>query len=178
MAHAEPAKIYGMAQDRTGAPIFIDIVHHTIHAGGHYTVTNSGSKDASGSLDLMLVTPPANLGEIHLECATSASNAGQYFLYEGVTTSNDGTAVTINNNKRTSLNQSACKAYHTPTVTATGTNLETHQVGASSGATRVGGTTESRNEYILKPETKYLLRYTATNNTTLISHTMAYYEVI
>jgi hypothetical protein len=168
---------WGSPQDHdTGALITIDAVHAAVHTGDHFTAVYSATKNAAQSLDMCIITPDVDK-EWHIIFTTSASDAGTLYLYKDSILADSGTAVTPANNNFNSATLPEATVGHTPTVTAVGTIVEQYNLGATSGPVRFGGTSSARNEYILKRNSKYLVRYTATNNNTVISHIMAWYEV-
>lgn len=147
--------------DTTGAPIFMDVVHHEVHEGEmfHAAYTN-GSVANGASLDMMLTT---GAKEAHTSWEEVAGGLVTVYLYEGVTTSAEGTAVTAYNMHRGKVNTPTGTVTHTPTVTATGTTaLINGRIlpGGTSPQTRVGGGIRSGSEWILEPSTKYLMRVT------------------
>jgi len=150
----------------------IDWGHYKVHASKHFFIADWTSVSGAGTAyNLLLVT---NASFPHLTLSLSAQAAFTYELYEGTTTSSDGTAVTGFNNNRNSAGASVMTAFHTPTVTAVGTLLARRQL--SSGA-REGGGEDRETELILKTGTKYLLRFIKTDaGSGTVAWTLNWYE--
>jgi len=141
----------------TDALLTVDYDHHEIHSGGHFFV--EGWQDVDGAatvVDFLWVVPntakwPHALWELAGEAEFTLS------LYEGVTTSNDGTPVTIfNSNRNLTTKVATVTAFSAPTVTNTGTLILTDIMGAA----RSSGSTARNHEFIGKQNTKYLFRIT------------------
>lgn len=162
--------------DTVGALITIDTVHHEVHEGEMFTVEHSASVTNTNSLDILFT-----IGNKTAHTGISVSAGGQItgYLYEAPTASG-GTALTIYNMNRTSSNVSEAIATHTPTVSATGSvALINGRVlpGGATNQTRVGGSARTGAEWILKSNTKYLLRITNTSGGTIvINPVIEFYE--
>ena len=121
---------------------------------------------ASASVaEVLVVTPNVAPETWHISFRVYMSKEGHAHLFESVTTSADGTAVGFNNKNRQSTCTSGIVIKHTPTVTNDGTQLKVEQVGAK----KVGGGNED-SDWLLKANTKYLVRATseeAANNITI-----------
>lgn len=150
--------------EETGASIGIDIVHHEVHEGemrhGGYTVSSLGN---GASLDLLL-----DVGAVDAHSTWEVFAGGQVAvsLWESPTVGSLGTALPVWNMNRSVTTTAASALYHTPSVTATGTiTLVNARIlpGGTSPTTRVGGGIRSGAEWILAPETAYLMRVTNTS---------------
>ena len=157
------------------APVTISFEHHVIHEGYHYIATYSATLGAAATLRMLMVTPPEATADIHLFYEASNGLGGTWILYEDTATSNDGTPVTAVNSKRESPNTATLKVYHTPTVTSPGTALTTFISGSGN---RGGGSDKRDSELILKPDTKYLLQFTADGNNTPAAANLLWYELL
>ena len=78
-------------------------------------------------------------------------------LYEGITVSADGTPVVVANRNRTSSNVALSTVFRAPTVTDLGLQLLDDIAVGGTGPLAPGVST-SVAEWVLKPNTKYLLR--------------------
>jgi len=133
--------------------------HHEVHSGSAYFTGNYVDLSNGQVYDILFVTPnTTSYAHMIFEIATEAEAMFQY--YEGVTTSADGTALNMFCRNRQKDNTPAVTFYHTPTVTATGTLIGQGIFGSGKSA---GGQIRDSNEFVLKPNTKYMLR--VTNNT-------------
>jgi hypothetical protein len=121
----------------------------------------NGSIASSGNFDILLVT-----GSIspHLGVMVDISAAATLSIYEGVTYSASGSAISSYNANRTSTNTTVQSFYNGPTITGTGTALMTqHYIPGGSTGNASGGTSTDFariTEFILKTSTAYLFRVT------------------
>lgn len=165
----------------TGAALAIDTIHHEVHEGEMFHCSHTGaSVSNAASVDVLLVTGAAV--ETHATWEIFAGGQVTIYLYEAptVTEGNEGTALTAYNMKRDSDNTPDALLYHTPTVGATGsTALVNGRIlpGGTNPTTRVGGGIRSGAEWILAPDTLYLLRVTNTSGGTIaINLVLEWYE--
>jgi hypothetical protein len=145
-------------------PIYagLEFDHAQIHLGHGFTHSSlHTSLAAAASLDHVLLT--GNFA-VHLRLASfQASNApGTVLIYEGPTTSGGSTG-TIMNRNRVSTKTSQCTITEAPTVTDVGTQLDVAYLPAASNQSGLSDDL-GRDEIILKPNTKYLFRYTNGDN--------------
>lgn len=150
----------------------IDIAHARIHTSQHYNLYDTSAITTGNNKDYHLVTPNTTT---RMHCVHSVSTDGKATItfYEGATTSANGTALTIFNNDRNSANTATLAIYEDPTVTGVGTALSVELAGSSQKA---GGEVRSEGEFILKQNTKYLLRITAGANIDQVTQ-FHWYEV-
>ena len=144
--------------DISNVPVSIDWVHHQIHLGNLFSFSNISAVSANHVLEF-LVSTGASMP--HLRPILQSDDACRLDLYEGTTTSNDGTPGTIYNRNRNSARTLTATVFVTPTLTADGTLIHSEQLQTAKGS--YGGKDEWDREFILKPNTKYLLRFTAGN---------------
>lgn len=144
--------------------VTIDAAHHEQHEGYGFTFTDGPTTLASSGTRTILVA--VGVGGIHFVPQIDASLSGIWHIYEGPTCSANGTAVTVFNRFRSSLNASTTTVYHTPTCTADGTQIEAGNVGSGGASNRLGGSSGTRYEFLLTPAQKYLVRFTADSNST------------
>lgn len=139
----------------------VDYAHHEIHEGDHYFIKGWMDLTNAQVFDF-LATTPNTLKWAHMIVAFSSEAESHITIYEGTTTSADGTAVTAVNRDRNSTNTAALVVTHTPTVTNVGTQIASYKMGSMQKA---GGEVRGNNELVLKQNTKYLIRIT--NDTAL-----------
>lgn len=133
------------------------LVHNGVIAQASYRVA-SVNNDAN--LDLLVVTADANV-HINVEFV----GGGDFFLsvYEGVTTSNNGTGLILYNTNRQSTTTYTTTVFHTPTVSDTGTEIRSLYIAGGTGGNSIGGSDGDlarAPEVLLKKNTKYLYRAT------------------
>lgn len=163
--------------DETGAAVMIDTVHHEVHEGEMFHAGYSvASVSNAASVDLLITT---GAGDAHTVFDVFAGGQATVYLYEAPTVIG-GTGLTEYNMKRASAITTTVAVAHTPTVTDTGTiALVAGRIlpGGTSAQTRVGGGIRSGTEWILKPNTSYLLRSTNTSGSAIaINVTAEWYE--
>lgn len=141
----------------------IDYAHHEIHSGSHFKAGYQNiALDNNDTLDLLFVTPNTTKWA-HFVMTAKATAKCSVAIYEGTTTSADGTAVTIWNRNRNSIKTPTVVVTHTPTVTSVGTKMAEHWMG-TDGKDPQGGDARGDSEFMLKQNTKYLVRLTAEDN--------------
>lgn len=147
--------------------------HHEIHSGSSYTADRNVELANGATTDILLVTPDTTkyahfLYEFEVQAETS------FTIYEAVTAT-AGTAIVVTNRNRNVTNPATMTLSHTPTGITTGsTILRQHHLGAGKS---LGGGVRGNHEFILKRNTKYLIRITnLTVNTNWVSIILDWYE--
>lgn len=156
----------------SGAVGVIDSAHLEVHAGRHFYAEHNATINSGANLDVLFVTPAAGL-YAHMVVSAQVSDTATMYLYEGVTTSNDGTALGEFNRNRASSIEATVVATHTPTVTDTGTLIRQRSL---SSAVNETGANRDDQEIILAPETKYLLRIASGANSNVCYAMGDWYE--
>ena len=128
----------------------------------------------NGDVIEMLINVPTGTFP-HILCEISSATEGYFEVYEGTTTSADGTSLTRLNRSRDSTNTANMTMFHTPTITTDGTKIWDGFFG-SAGTSETGGISRSNNEFILKQNTKYLIRYTSESNNNRFKGMVDWYE--
>lgn len=144
----------------SGARETIDYAHHEIHEGKSFIVSDETTSVANNAtVDFLVVT---GVKFPHLVMEVEGDLGLRIQAYEAVTASNNGTALTPVNRNRNSSYVSTVSVYKGPTGLGSITNLLlTHRSGTSANTGRVGGTSRETAEWVLKDNTKYLLRVTS-----------------
>ena len=95
------------------------------HEGKHFkTGYLNEDLDDADTLEVLFVTP--NTTEwAHWTLKAEIVGYAKVEIFEGTVTADDGTAITRLNRNRNSLIESSTLAYHTPTITTTGTKITT-----------------------------------------------------
>ena len=138
----------------TGAMACLDYEHVEIHSGDHYFIKDWTDIPGSSTVDFLVVTPNTTKWA-HMIIEFTFEAEANITVYEGATTSADGTAITINNRQRNSVNTAGITAYTGPTVTTTGTAIARYKYGSGKST---GGAARASAELVLKQNTKYLIR--------------------
>jgi hypothetical protein len=151
----------------TGALVVIDVAHHEVHEKEMFNGTDNVATGTAR--DLLIVT---GAKYVHMSTEIVADGKVKTLLYKSTTTSASGTSIpTFNKNDASNLTAVAT-IFHTPTVTAAGTLMDTILTG--SGA-KAGGISRSTDERVLKPNSKYLYRAAFAANTDVV-HRFTFYE--
>ena len=152
----------------------IEAEHATIHDGTHFTVSVLAT--TSSYLTLAYTTPASTTRKrIHLVYAANADKAGVVTFYEAGSVS-AGSSITAINNDRESATTDPGTWKKDPTITTWGSALETHSLGTSQNTpARPGGGANARNEWYLKYNTTYILRFAADTATTRTEITVPFY---
>lgn len=156
----------------SGALITVANSTRRIFDGNMFTCTHIEIVANNNSATVHIVTPATPT--VYLTGHIASIGLSRYFFYENPTTSNNGTELAEYNRDRNSSATPAVALYHTPTVSDTGTLIQSGYLGAKGAM----GERMEDNEWILKPSEQYLLRLTnlsGTNNYYTI--TLDWYEV-
>ena len=136
-----------------------DITHIRTHEGKMYAFSHlvpDVSPIADNASLSILISVGAN--EANIVFAASVGGACEIIMTEGVTTSSDGTALSVLNMNRNSVNTSTLTAFHTPVSPTGGTTLTSgFFLEGGTGPHASGGGTDFDREWILKANTKYLI---------------------
>ena len=137
-------------------PAYIDEEHNEIHEGHMFDTCELATLGVGATRDYMITTGAKSA---HMKFAVTGDGKGNVAIYEGSTTSANGTPMVINNRNRQSTGLPVSTVNSAPTVTALNTMLCQELFGSSVIS---GGGTRADNEWILKKSTKYIIRVTAT----------------
>lgn len=145
----------------TGALVTIPVVHHEVHEGEFFTVSYK-SPDANPIADNATIDILLQLGSkyAHLVFDVACGGTAEIAFYEGTTLNDVGTNLTEVNNKRHGGETATVTATHTPNVNNVGTLLFNVLIpgGAGVGQARTGSNVRANTEWILAPNTNYLVR--------------------
>lgn len=160
----------------------IDHVHRMGHDGFAYHTSGKFTGLANGASVDHIISVPASIHP-HIQFIKISVGDGDIDVvtYEGVTTSDDGTAMSILNTNRNSSNAAGTTVFSAGTVTDLGTKIHTRwrPTTATGAGARIGTLVEEPGEeWIFKPSTKYTVRIT-NNSGGSITYTfeMLWYEV-
>lgn len=141
----------------------MDHEHRMVHDGFGFHTTHRVDVANGGTLDYLLNVPagcfPHNTGVI----ATFEQGDWDVITYKDTITSADGTAVTSHNRNLNSSNAACMLLTHTPTITDIGTQFHDRYVyptGTGQGNQEGLVSPNTGEEWVLKPATKYLIRFT------------------
>jgi hypothetical protein len=151
----------------------IDWEHYMIHLGKSFFCRNWTNIPNGGVYNVLLVTPNSD-EDMHFFYELNNEGEMEYDIFEGTTTTNDGTPIPSFNRKRSSSNTPTMNIYHTPTITDDGTPIGPSRVGTRT----IGGDSRTIEEIELASNTKYLFRATnrITGATNLFNFLFNWYE--
>ena len=141
--------------DSAGAQITIDTYHHELHEGEAFGVEHvySGVVDAANA-DMRLTTGDMQ-PHILFEVATSGKAEVKFYQDAVLGT---GTAQTVNNRDLAKANLTGVTCGVSPTVTSVGNLIFDEVLPGGTKNASVGGSTSTRDEWMLKANTVYLIR--------------------
>jgi hypothetical protein len=150
---------------RVDGIIVIDEAHSKQHASKHFNATYYAVGSPSTAVSVLLTTPPsiASGGNIMHTLFTVEADKGIYWIVGEAPNATGGSAITVYNNDRASLVTSGSVFLGNTTWTSSGTILTQHVTGAN-GAPSIDA--NARNEFLLVPNTKYLVYVIPTSTTT------------
>lgn len=139
-----------------------------IHQGKGFAHYNQHSVANGATLDHLWITPSDK--EIHLREWSVKSSVGPVSIiaYEDTTVSNNGTVEAVGCLSRIQNITSKLQLYHTPTVTGVGNQLLQDFIGPTGGGAHVtvGSAASNPLEWVLKKNSKYMLRVTNNSGST------------
>ena len=159
----------------SGAPITIPFEHHEIHEGDAFTASYAADLTNGQVFDILIVTPDsADLA--HFVWAVDFELEGHVSIYEAPTATQAANPIVAYNRNRNGTPAAATVVVtHSPTAVTVGTTL-IRDAHAGAGKILSGSRADGR-EFILKANTKYLMRITnATANPNWISVWLDWYE--
>ncbi|MCP3177296.1 hypothetical protein MJO47_09315 [Desulfuromonas sp. KJ2020] len=141
----------------------LDIGHYHVHKDVTFAFSEVFTGLSSGaSIDYLLRTPVEGSGEVHFIWNIEGDGALEVEFFEGVGASADGTVQTLKNRNRKSAITPGSVLTKAPTgLTGLTTRLEHHRSGSTAATGRAGGELQSKHEWLLLPDTRYLLRLTS-----------------
>ena len=168
-----------MKTDISSAQVVIDYDHHQIHEGKFFTWGDIAVSIASGVTPLYYGFITGDK-PVHIRPARISSSADKltYSAFEDATFSS-GTALAINPYNRINTKSFKCSAVKSPTVTAEGNQFANTYIAGSTGigGTRSGADASVQNEYVLKPNTKYLIKFAnGSSGANLVTFSFSGYE--
>jgi hypothetical protein len=168
----------------------IEYPHFEIHEGGAFKAdVNTNDLDSEGTNNALHISfsTPDTTKWAHLVILASATGSADLSLVEAPTGGvSGGSALTVYNRNRNSVNASVLLDTHTPgtadqltqDATAPTGGSEIHHWKMGTGKNRIGGENRDVEEFVLKQDTKYSLRMTTAENDIRAQLTISWYEHI
>lgn len=133
-----------------------------VRQGEVYHFSHIFSSILDGENGDILITTGSN--RITLTLASTFGAQSELRFYEDTVATDDGTLVlSANRNRQNSTNNFTSSIYYAPTVSDTGTLLTEDFFPAGIKNKEIGSSSEQTSIWILKPNTKYLVRVTNTS---------------
>jgi len=129
----------------------------SIHEGDHYYIKGWQNVSGAGTTLEFIFSVADTAAWPHALWSISSESEFTFEMYEGATTSSDGTPVPVFNNNRNSTNTSGVGAFSAPTVTNVGTLVYSGKIGSGK---QIGGESPDVSLFMGKQNTKYLFRLT------------------
>jgi len=133
----------------------INIMHHEIHEGNAFTAFISDLALADDASINIVLTSTAS---VHLRVEGEVGGDSQFFMYEAPTLATGGTDFTPIAFNREINSASATTVGINAEYGATGTTILDRIIPAGTGIAGIAGSSGSDNEYILMPNTIYMIR--------------------
>ena len=153
--------------------LIIDLALHELNKGDSYISSDVTDLGGTANKTFLLVTPNTTKW-VHLLYVVEHELEITVSFYEGATITSNGTTISSYNRNRNSIKTAKLAVHHTPGVANDGTLIRSQQLGNGKMA---GGASRGINEFILKPNSNYLLRVTnETNNNNVTSSEFHWYE--
>ena len=171
--HVYNSTLVSAVDGKTTALKMIEYEHHEIHGGSSFTTSYKADISNGANLDLLVVTSDTTKWA-HLTYEMDVELETDILIYEGVTAT-AGDAVVAYNRDRNSLTAATVVVTSTPTSITPGTTLiRSYHLGSGRS---LGGGARATHEFILKQNTKYLIRLTnSTTNNNYMSVKLDWYE--
>ena len=158
--------------------VTIDFIHHEIHEGNSYTVNVYDGDVDIVAPKYMSFTAPDTATRCHIVFASSSDNGFLMQLYSEPTINAAGNAVASFNRNRNSVNAASLLVKEDCTTTNDGTLMIAEFSGGSTAVpSRGAGSTQTRDEWILKQGKTYLTKLTAIVDNSRVNISATWYEV-
>jgi len=152
----------------------ISFPHKKIHEGALFVASDS-SGDLDSALPLRYSITTGASSDAHFEFTMGTSAGCTVQLYENVTITDAGEALTYYDMNRVTANSSTVTAARYVTFTG-GTLLWSFQTGTDNPATNFGGETANRHEFMLKNSEDYAIVVTALAESEVVNTNLYHYE--
>lgn len=152
-------------------------IHHYTHAGKYFSFSHVYDSVSDNTSKFIVIQTSDRM--VHLSTAVAVGGQTKVQLQEAATVNSNGTSLNIWNHKRPSTETALSEAYHSPNI-ADGGDIFYKEllVGGTSVLNRVGGISRTREEFVLKKNTTYVVNATNTSGGTIdINIVGSFYEM-
>ena len=172
--------VNGCGDEDCGYLTTIEIEHHKIHKGDHFTCQIYDNEVDIGSPKYMLVRTPNTTERFHYTFNVRSSLNGTIYFFENPATSSTGIELTLYNNDRNSTSLSNLKICEDAVFASDGNDQLLVNVMGSDGLNANGsdgGVLSRSHEFILKQNTDYEIKFDTKSNNNRISICNEFYTV-
>lgn len=155
--------------------VFIDILHHKVHDGEVFIVSDIDTDVDTASPKYWHIKTPAGI-KFHMRINLETDTGGLVEFFEDPTTTGDGTALVAYNADRNAAKTTTVEFYYDPTVSNDGTRIQVARIGAGRDK-KLGGIARAQVEWILKKNEQYLVKITPDANDAEVTMNLEGYEV-
>jgi len=167
--------------DYAHAVSVINTAHRHVHDGFFFHMSGRTSLGIGATYNMLISVPAGCYPHFQDIIFNIGDSPGDIFVFEGTTTSADGTPVTAFNRNRNSANTPSLQVFHTPTITGDGSQIHDRYIvdNGGLGSNQIGVYRSAQGEeWVLKPDTKYLVRYVNNSgNAIILGFEGAWYEI-
>lgn len=154
-----------MKQDNHGYQIVLPVAHAQVHLGKLVSLSDYESGISAAATKYWHLKTPNITDSVHTKFKVASNQGCLVQFFEGPTLTDNGTKLTPQPFNRNKSDLTGVLAYKDPTVSADGVLLGIDRIGADNKA---NGTARTETEFVLKPNTSYLVKVTADSNGTEI----------
>lgn len=155
--------------------VTIDIEHHKIHEGDHYTASDwVDGINLSDTACWLIDTGAQSTVSYHFTFGIDPSGGVKATLFTGASVSANGSQVTFFNSLGDSLNTTGVTMYYNPTIVTTGTLRRIRQIGGGRRG-ELGAPGRTQNEFVTS-QGKFLLCFQSQRASNTMSVDVEMYE--
>lgn len=161
--------------DESGSLVTMSYLLYEVHRGNVFRTIWRQTVNINIVIDLVFVTPNIANAHFGFEGIIGSSAGASISFMESIAEAGDGALLPVFNADRTSENSNTVKAYVGATITNVGTEIDGASIGAGN---TTGGQARGEVVWLLKPNTKYLLRITSGGNNNQITARLNWTEYV
>lgn len=156
--------------------VSIDYAHHKNHMGALFRYSDSVTL-ASGIAQVYLLTTPNSSKRVHLTFSIDGTVVTSVEMHEGGDRVGTTLQTAYNANRTSAVTPEMLIHKGISGGTTDGTQLMRYSSGTTTGPSKSGAEAAFETEWILKPNTKYLIRITSGTNGNLVNFQPTWIEM-
>lgn len=153
--------------DECGGVHVIDHAHHEIHEGCYWFADDQSASLSANAVKYWMVVTPDENNFLHSLPQIVGTGEFEVQVWEGATTTGNGTEIPLLNRNRALGGTTTFKFYKDPTGFSSTNAIKVRDIRVGSG--KAIGETRAESELVLKKNTKYVIVTTARVNSCVIS---------